>query len=78
MAANVLNSRRAVQMSVFVIRAFVKMREYNVRGRRLDGLHWSPGEAAEQLGNCESITREQCRDLETPRRDRPVAADARL
>ena len=26
MAANVLNSRRAVQMSVFVIRAFVKMR----------------------------------------------------
>jgi hypothetical protein len=27
MAANVLNSRRAVQMSVFVIRAFVKMRE---------------------------------------------------
>jgi phage regulator Rha-like protein len=27
MAANVLNSRRAVQMSVFVIRAFIKMRE---------------------------------------------------
>ena len=27
MAANVLNSSRAVQMSVFVIRAFVKMRE---------------------------------------------------
>jgi phage regulator Rha-like protein len=27
MAATVLNSRRAVQMSVFVIRAFVKMRE---------------------------------------------------
>ncbi len=26
MAANVLNSRRAVQMSVFVVRAFVKMR----------------------------------------------------
>ena len=27
MAANVLNSERAVQMSVFVVRAFVKMRE---------------------------------------------------
>jgi phage regulator Rha-like protein len=27
MAANVLNSRRAVQMSVFVVRAFLKMRE---------------------------------------------------
>src|SRR5213593_4902565 len=26
MAANVLNSRRAVQMSVFVVRAFLKMR----------------------------------------------------
>jgi hypothetical protein len=28
MAANVLNSPRAVEMSVFVVRAFVKMREY--------------------------------------------------
>lgn len=27
MAANVLRSRRAVEMSVFVVRAFVKMRE---------------------------------------------------
>lgn len=27
MAANVLNSPRAIQMSVFVVRAFVKMRE---------------------------------------------------
>jgi len=28
MAANVLNSRRAVQMSVFVVRAFLKMRAF--------------------------------------------------
>jgi hypothetical protein len=28
MAANVLNSPRAIEMSVFVVRAFVKMREY--------------------------------------------------
>ena len=27
MAANVLNSRQAVQMSVFVVRAFVRMRQ---------------------------------------------------
>ncbi len=27
MAANVLNSKRAVQMSLFVVRAFVKMRQ---------------------------------------------------
>ena len=27
MAANVLNSPQAVQMSVFVVRAFIKMRE---------------------------------------------------
>lgn len=27
MAANVLNSRRAVQMSVFVVRAFVRLRQ---------------------------------------------------
>src|SRR5436190_1345274 len=30
MAANVLSSSRAVQMSVFVVRAFVKLREYMI------------------------------------------------
>ena len=30
MAANVLNSTRAVQMSVFVVRAFLKMRVFGV------------------------------------------------
>ena len=35
MAANVLNSPRAVQMSVFVVRAFVKMREVLVQNRQL-------------------------------------------
>jgi ORF6N domain-containing protein len=35
MAANVLNSSRAVQMSVFVIRAFVKMRETLLGTREL-------------------------------------------
>jgi phage regulator Rha-like protein len=35
MAANVLNSPRAVQMSVFVVRAFVKMREVLAENRHL-------------------------------------------
>lgn len=34
-AANILNSARAVQMSVFVIRAFVKMRETLLGTRKL-------------------------------------------
>jgi hypothetical protein len=35
MAANVLNSPRAVQMSVFVVRAFVKMREALAQNKEL-------------------------------------------
>src|ERR1017187_3141825 len=35
MVANVLNSPRAVQMSVFVVRAFVKMREVLAQNRHL-------------------------------------------
>ena len=35
MAASVLNSPRAVQMSVFVVRAFVKMREVLAQNRQL-------------------------------------------
>ncbi len=35
MAANVLNSPRAIQMSVFVVRAFVKMREMLAQNKEL-------------------------------------------
>jgi BMFP domain-containing protein YqiC len=35
MAANILNSPRAVQMSVFVVRAFIKMRETLGENRHL-------------------------------------------
>jgi hypothetical protein len=42
MAANVLNSRRAIEMSVYVVRAFVRMREalapHKEFARRLDTL----------------------------------------
>ncbi|MFY9680690.1 MAG: ORF6N domain-containing protein [Candidatus Sulfotelmatobacter sp.] len=37
MAATVLNSTRAVQMSVFVVRAFVRLREMLATNRRLAG-----------------------------------------
>jgi hypothetical protein len=37
MAATVLNSERAVQMSVFVVRAFVRLREMLAPNRRLAG-----------------------------------------
>jgi hypothetical protein len=37
MAATVLNSRRAIQMSVFVVRAFVRLREMLSTNRRLAG-----------------------------------------
>ena len=37
MAATVLNSNRAVQMSVFVVRAFVRLREMLATNRRLAG-----------------------------------------
>ncbi len=36
MAASVLNSRRAVEMSIFVVRAFVKMREALVVNQRVE------------------------------------------
>jgi phage regulator Rha-like protein len=35
MAATVLNSRRAIEMSVFVVRAFVRMREILAKNRQL-------------------------------------------
>ena len=35
MAATVLNSSRAIEMSVFVVRAFVRMREMLVKNRQL-------------------------------------------
>ncbi|MCG2660158.1 MAG: ORF6N domain-containing protein [Kiritimatiellae bacterium] len=36
MAANVLNSPPAVQMSVFVVRAFIKMREHLLKGAEME------------------------------------------
>ena len=54
MAASVLNSSRAVEMSVFVVRAFIRLREF-ARGhveisRRLDALERRVTEHDEDLG----------------------------
>ncbi|MBU4201000.1 MAG: ORF6N domain-containing protein [Verrucomicrobia bacterium] len=36
MTANVLNSSQAIQMSVFVVRAFIKMREHLLKGAEME------------------------------------------
>jgi phage regulator Rha-like protein len=52
MAATVLNSERAVQMSVFVVRAFVRLREMLATNRRLAG---KIGELENRLGSHDSV-----------------------
>ncbi|MCZ7625480.1 MAG: ORF6N domain-containing protein [Candidatus Methylomirabilis sp.] len=48
MAANILRSERAVQMSVFVVRAFVKMRAMLATQRRLGPEAGGLGENADR------------------------------
>ena len=38
MAANVLNSSRAIEMSVFVVRAFIKMRDTYIQNKKLTAI----------------------------------------
>jgi phage regulator Rha-like protein len=42
MAANVLNSPKAIEMSVFVVRAFIKMRETLANNKALASLFFTP------------------------------------
>ena len=42
MAANVLNSPKAIEMSVFVVRAFIKMRETLANNKALASLFFMP------------------------------------
>jgi phage regulator Rha-like protein len=66
MAATVLNSERAVQMSVFVVRAFVRLREMLATNRRLAGkMH----ELENRLDTHDSVIQElieTIKDLMTP------------
>lgn len=52
MAATVLNSERAIQMSVFVVRAFVRLREMLATNRRLAG---KIDELADRLDTHDSV-----------------------
>jgi hypothetical protein len=66
MAATVLNSKKAVQMSVFVVRAFVRLREMLATNRRLAG---KIGELENRLDTHDSTIQdliEAIKELMTP------------
>jgi hypothetical protein len=63
----VLNSKRAVQMSVFVVRAFVRLREMLATNRRLAG---KIAELENQLDTHDSVIQdliEAIKELMTPK-----------
>jgi len=68
MAATVLNSERAVQMSVFVVRAFVRLREMLATNRRLAGKIY---ELENRLDTHDSVIQdlvEALKELMTPKK----------
>lgn len=72
MAATVLNSERAVQMSVFVVRAFVRLREMLATNRRLAG---KINELENRLDSHDSVIQdliEAIKELMTPEEPRRV------
>ena len=72
MAANVLNSRQAVRMSVFVVRAFVRLREalaiHKDLARKLDGLEKKVGVQDAQIQKVFEAIRELMKTPEKPKR----------
>jgi hypothetical protein len=74
MAATVLNSRRAIEVSVFVVRAFVRMREalaeHKEIGRRLDELERKLGTHDQAILQILAALRELTRPAEPQRRYR--------
>ncbi len=73
MAASVLNSSRAVGMSVFVVRAFIRLREF-ARGhaeisRRIDALEHRVTEHDEDLGEMFDALRALLTPSPRPRRE---------
>jgi len=66
MAANVLNSARAVQMSVFVVRAFVRLRQMIITHKELAAnLRELERKVADQDGDIKSLF-QAIRQLMTP------------
>ena len=74
MAASILNSARAIEVSVYVIRAFVQMREalgtHKEVGRRLDELERKVGTHDRAVGQILDALRQLTQPPETPRRRR--------
>jgi len=72
MAATVLNTKRAVQMSIFVVRAFVRMREELATNQRivakLKDLERRVGGHDEEIGEIVAAIREMMRPPAGPRR----------
>jgi hypothetical protein len=75
MAATVLNSERAVQMSVFVVRAFVRLREMLATNRRLahDSTIQELIEAIKELMTPEELLR-RCIGFQLPSSPRGISA----
>jgi len=72
MAATVLKSERAVQMSVFVVRAFVRLREMLATNRRLAG---KIDELENRLDSTDSVILDligAIKELMTPRKPRRI------
>ena len=66
MAANVLNSARAAQMSVFVVRAFIRLRQMIITHKELAAkLHELERKVADQDGDIKSLF-QAIRQLMTP------------
>ena len=73
-AASVLNSRRAIEVSVYVVRAFVKMREalgaHKEIGKRLDELEHEVGGHDRAITQIFAALRELTLPTEPPKRRR--------
>jgi ORF6N domain len=74
MAASVLNSRRAVEVGLFVVRAFVQMREalaaHKEIGKRLDELERKVGTHDRAVGQILEAIRQLTQPPATPKRRR--------
>ena len=74
MAASILNSARAIEVSVFVVRAFVQMREalavHKEIGKRLDDLERKVGTHDRSIGQVLDALRQLTQPPNTPKRRR--------
>jgi len=74
MAATVLNSPRAIEVSVYVVRAFVQMREalvvHKKLGKKLDELERKVGTHDRAIGQILEAIRQLTQPPETPKRRR--------